>query len=174
MDGTVTRIDRPASTSGYLADEIVPVRHAIIEIRESDDIFDDSYGETTTDDDGYYSFSFCDDDGLNSTLELYLQLTAEIRVNGHYVVNVQDISWLDEIYRYETDIWESDGGHTTANVELTRGQSAIFNMAEAVLDAWTFWNASGGAPGEDSIFDPEAEVLYEPGWGYDNSFFDRY
>ncbi|NJM42588.1 MAG: hypothetical protein HC853_18510 [Anaerolineae bacterium] len=58
VSGQITRIDRepiqyavsPSTTTSptFAADQIVPVRYAIVQMREEDDLFDDTYGTSTT------------------------------------------------------------------------------------------------------------------------------
>ena len=67
--GVIQRIERTPTRGGYAADRLVPVRSALVEVREEDTLFDDSYGETLTDAQGRYSFSFCDDDCLFASFD---------------------------------------------------------------------------------------------------------
>jgi|GEM_PF-1971402 len=171
--GTVMRIDREPTQSGYAPNRSVPVRFAQLKMREEDTLFDDTYGEKTTDAAGNYAFSFCDDDGIfDDTLELYVRLRAELTVNGNDVVMVEDSSWIDEVYEYDSAIVESDGGNYRIDFNLNLEQSAVFNIADAVFEAWQTWNESGGAAGSDAIFDGEAEVHWEPGYGDSGSYFN--
>ena len=175
INGRIMRIDRPITPSGRGAGVMVPVRFAKVEMREEDTVFDDSYGETTTDANGNYSFNFCDDDGVfDDELELYVRLRAELRENGRDVVEVEDTSWIDEVYEFDTPVQESEGGSLTFNMNLNETQSAIFNIADAILDAYRFWNASGGANGGDAIFDEESEVHWEPGYGESGSYYQSF
>jgi hypothetical protein len=155
---------------------IVPVHNAIIEVWEEDDAsFDDSYGTTLTDSNGNFSKSFCDGDGAfgGDTLEIYIELRSELVSNGHSVVEVEDSSYIDEVYEFPSWVIDSEGGTVTFNVLLNENQSAIFNIADAVFDAWSFWNESGGESraGGDSIFDETAEVHWEAGYGDDKSYY---
>ena len=80
VSGTVMREEHTPFRSGYQPLVYVPVRSALIEMREEDTLFDDTYGEMLTGNDGSFSFSFCDDDGVfDDELEIYVRLTAEIQ-----------------------------------------------------------------------------------------------
>lgn len=172
VSGSITRIDRPITSAGRGAAVIVPLRFAKVEMRESDTLFDDSYGETTTDANGNYSFGFCDDDGVfDDTLELYIRLRAEIRSNGRKVVEVEDSSYIDEVYEFDTSTQSSGGGSLTFNMNLNEMQSSVFNIADAVFEAWSFWNNSGGANGGDATFGEASEVHWEPGYGDKGSYY---
>ena len=178
VHGVFQRIERTPTRNGYLPDRLVPVRSALVEMREEDTLFDDSYGETLTDDQGRYSFSFCDDDGLfDDELELYVRLHAVIRDNqGHDIAEVQEDGLIppEEVYEFDSPVWESEGGNYERNYNLTLEQSGIMNIADAILDAWTFWNSNGGAVGDDAIFDYEAEVNWEAGDDDDKSYYNGY
>ena len=111
VSGTVTRLDRMNTQSGRAAATRVPVRNALIELREEDTVFDDSYGTMVTNADGSYSFSACDDDGwFDDELEIYVRLRAELRVNGFTVVEVEDSSWIDEVYEDDSSVIDTEGG----------------------------------------------------------------
>lgn len=174
VSGQITRIERTPTQTGYAPDIRVPVRFARVEMREEDILFDDSYDETETDANGNYSFSFCDDDGLfDDELELYITLHARIYSGGQYVVMVEDSSFIDEVYEFKSiTLKDSPGGSYTINMTLNEMQSSVFNIADAVYDAWNFWNNSGGAKGDDAIFDYTAEVHWEPGYGDDGSYYN--
>lgn len=173
VSGRVTREDRLNTQGGRQGPVMVPVRNAYIEVREEDIVFDDSYGEDRTDANGEYSFSFCDDDGVfDDDLEVYIRLRAELFVGGFSVVEVTDSSWIDETYEWDSAIIETDGGSYTRNFALTFDQSGVMNIADAVLDAWLFWNDSGGAEGDDAQFDDQAEVHWEPGYGDSGSYYN--
>jgi hypothetical protein len=175
VHGVVTREDRVNTNMGQQPPRRVPVRNAYVEMREEDVLFDDSYGESRTDAFGNYSFRFCDDDGLfDDELELYVRLRAELFVGGLRAVDVTDSSWIDETYQYRSEIRVSDGGDETMNLELNVDQSIVFNIADAILDAYTFWNNSGGAAGDDDIFMRTAQVHWEPGYGDETSYYNGY
>ncbi|MBX3012207.1 MAG: hypothetical protein KF832_11905 [Caldilineaceae bacterium] len=171
ISGQVTRLERSATTTGY-TNSTVPVRFAHIELMESDPIFDDSIDEGITDANGNYSFSFCDDDGIGDTsLELYLILYTSIYAPGKEdwddfeVVYVEDSSWIDEMYEYNSGILNVDnGGSYDLSVSLDSDQSGPFNIADAIYDAWNFWRLRGGASGGDTEMDITAEVHWEPGY----------
>lgn len=171
--GRITRIERSPIQSGFAADQTVPVHNALVEIREDDTIFDDSYGEGLTDENGDYAFSFCDDDGfLGGELEVYIRLHAQVKAqNGDSISYVEDSSWLDEKYEFNTANINTDGGNFIRDISLDEFQSAVMNINDAIFDAWTFWNASGGDHDGDSRFDHEAEVHYEPGYGDTGSYY---
>jgi hypothetical protein len=175
VSGTITRIDRMNTQSGRAAATMVPVRNALVEMREEDVLFDDSYGEVVTDASGNYSFSFCDDDGVfDDELEIYVRLRAELFSGSFAVVEVEDSSYIDETYEYDSNTIDSEGGTFDLDFQLTEGQSEVFNIADAALDAFNFWNASGGATGDDARFDYEAEIHWEPGYGDSGSYYNGY
>ena len=172
VNGTVTRIDREPTSSGYAADKRVPVRYALVEIREEDSVFDDSYGEVFTNANGYFSYAFCDDDGWgDDTLEIYVRLWAEIYADNTFVAEVIDSSWIDEVYEFNSWQQSSGGGTLTFDLPLNEEQSAVFNIADAVYEAWAYWKESGGEKGGDALFDQEGEVHWEPGYGDKGSYY---
>lgn len=179
--GQIRRTDRPLTSAGYGPNVIVPVHDAYVELREEDTLFDDTYGEGLTDEEGRYSFSFCDDDGvLDDELELYIRLYAEVKAsNGDTISYVEDSSWIDEMYEFDSNVIESEGGTYDINSDLDNFQSEVMNINDAILEAWTFWNETGGDHDGDDRFDYEAEVHYEPGyeepWPYQQgSFYNGY
>ena len=177
ISGRITRWDKPPTTMpGYAANVEVPLRHVSIVVREEDDFFDDSYGGGTTNANGEFNFSFCDDDGLfDDELEIYIRVHAEIDFNGSDVVSVEDDGIIDDRWEFNSEVKQSEGGALIFNLRMKDNeQSAIMNIADAVFDAWTVWNNSGGAKGDDAIFDGEAEVHYEPGDGVENSYYSGY
>ena len=176
VHGRVTRVEKaPRAGPMYAPDIFVPVRNAVLEMREEDTLFDDTYGKVLTGNDGSYSFSFCDDDGIfDDTLELYVRLRANIQSLGRDVVSVEDDGIIDDVYEFKSPVTKSGGGDITINPQLTQFQSAVMNVADVVYEAWQTWNQNGGAKGDDAIFDEEAEVHYEPGDGIDNSFYSGY
>jgi hypothetical protein len=176
VSGRVTRLERVpvftgAPTNMWILQDAgqVPVRFALIELREEDTFFDDSYGETKTDANGNYSFpTFCDDDGIGDDhLELYVRLYAELYADAsedaHEVVYVTDSSYMDDLYYYDSQfINSSAGGSFTRNFQLNTVQSGIFNIADTILDGWNFWRASGGlAEEEDDFYDHTTKVHWE-------------
>jgi hypothetical protein len=183
VSGRVMRTEMAPTQNGsannplplYAAATQVPVRYAHIEMREEDTLFDDSYGDITTGADGRYSFSFCDDDGVfDDELEIYVRLHAEIKKDGHDVASIEDDGIIDDVYEFNSGIIESEGGTYVVDFSLDNFQSAVMNIGDAVYEAWQMWNDSGGAKGDDAIFDGEAEVHYEPGDGVSNSFYNGY
>ena len=172
VTGKVTRIERRVTSSGVTETSGVAVANAVIEMREEDTLFDDSYGTKLTDAGGNYSFSFCDDDGVfDDELELYVRLRAELKDGGFTVVEVEDSSWIDEVYEFDSNVIDSEGGNYTINFNLNTERSAIFNIADAVWKAWRFWIDSGGDTDGDQYFDYSAEVHWEPGYGDDGSYY---
>ena len=176
--GVFNRIERTPTSAGYAPDTLVPVRWARVEMREEDLLFDDSYGETTTDDQGRFSFSFCDDDGLfDNTLELYVRMTAALRSpQGIDIVEVQADGLVppEDVYEFDTPVFSSGGGTYDKSYRLTLEQSGIMNMADAVLDAWTFWNNNGGAVGRAAVFNKLAEINWEAGDELTGSYYNGY
>ena len=170
INGLVQRTERPTNINGYGANTTVPVAFARVEVREEDTLFDDTYDDFTTDAQGRFTSKFCDDDGVfDDELEIYVRLHAEIYVNDHLVAEVEDSTWIEENYEFDTEPFDSEGGTYDIVMDLDMTQSAIFNMADAALDAWLVWRDNGGAAGGDSIFDEEAEIQWEPGEGQDGS-----
>ena len=173
VSGTVMREEHTPFRSGYQPLVYVPVRSAVLQMREEDTLFDDTYGEVLTGNDGSFAFSFCDDDGLfDDELEIYVQLTAEIQSAGHDVVEVQEDGFVEDVYDFKSRVIESEGGTYTLNLQLDRDQSAIFNIADAIFDAWNVWNANGGAVGDDAIFDYQAEVNWERDDDDDKTYYN--
>jgi hypothetical protein len=175
IQGSVVRTDMPPTSSGYGTAVTVPVRYAMVDIREEDTIFDDSYGVVITDENGQFSRSFCDDDGwFDDTLEIYVRVRAELKYNGAYAVEVEDSSWIDEVYEYDSSVVSSGGGTLTFDMGMDTTQSGVFNVADAALDAWTFWQESGGNRGSYDNFNEEAEIHWEPGYGDDGSYYNPF
>lgn len=176
ISGTITRTERSPRSAGYVDSTGVPVRRAYVEILEEDTIFDDTIYRIDTDDNGYFEHSFCDDDGFfgGDNLELYVRLHAELFEGTHKVVEVEDSSWVDEIYTYDSDVLSSDGGTHVFDFTLDIDQSAVFNIADAILDAYRVWRDSGGEAGGDSLFDGEGEVHWEPGYGDSGSYYNPF
>jgi len=160
------RIERPVTKDGYGAEYRIPLAGIGVEFRESDLLFDDSYGTLGTDANGNVIGSFCDDDGLwDDTLEIYLRLTAE---RGDPIVYVEDSSWLDEIYEYDTPEQESDGGYLEFTVNLGHDWSGIFNIIDAAWQARQLWVDSGHS------FPDETEIHWEDGYGDETSSYNEY
>lgn len=181
VSGKITRVERtPFSTpsgGGYMSNTTVPVRFARLELWEEDPISDDSYGEAHTGSDGSYSFYFCDDDGFGGgALELYLRLYTDVYdpSTEHRVVYVEDSSYVDEIYEYDSAIFgNEDGGSFTVNMDLTLEQSQPFNITDGMYEAWVFFNESGGVANSSEKLDLTAEVHWEPGYlETSNTFYD--
>ncbi len=177
VSGTITRVERTprlvdngagSFVGGYAPDVRVPVRFAKIELREEDPVRDDSYGTKNTDGDGKYSFSFCDDDGLGGgAQELYLRLFTDVYdpETKHRVVYVEDSSYVDEIYDFNSEIFgNEDGGNFPVDINLTEEQSQPFNITDAIYDAWFYFNDRGGLAGMGEDLDLTAEVHWEPGY----------
>lgn len=177
VSGAVTRAERTPTPSGLNPPAAnanpprIPVRNALIEMREEDTISDDSYGSMLTDANGNYQFKFCDDDGwLDDELEIYVRLHAEVKNGGFTVARVHeqfDYSELDfdgGVYEFNSGVIDSEGGVYRIDFALDERQSSIFNIADAVYAAWNFWNASGGP-----YFDSTTDLYWEPGAGYSGS-----
>ncbi len=164
--GHIERLERPVTKEGYGSYITIPLAGVGVEVRESDPLYDDSYGTVGSDANGNFSGAFCDDDGLwDDTLEIYIRLTAE---RGDPSVYVEDSSWIDEIYEYDTDWQESEGGVLTFNIFLGEEWSAIYNIIDAAYWARELWVNSGGE------YDEETEIHWEPGYGDDTSAWDPY
>ncbi len=160
------RIERDATQDGFNPAYRIPLAGIQIEVRESDIAFDDSYGSLGTDDNGDLAASFCDDDGLfDDELEIYLRITAE---RGDPIVYVEDSSYIDEKYEYDTDYQSSSGGVLSFNISLGEGWSAIFNIVDAGWQARHLWVTSGGS------YPEETEIHWEPGYGDDTSYYTDY
>ena len=162
--GRVTRIDKPVTSSGYGANVRVPVQDALIEVREEDDVFDDSYGQQRLASDGSFGFHFCDDDGLfNDTLEIYMRLRAEIPG----VAEVEDISWIEETYEFDTGTIDSNGGTVVFNIDLDESQSAVMNILDALREAKRLWE-------QGNLYAAAVEARWEPGKGKSTSKYDNF
>ena len=160
------RIERPVTYDGYGADIRIPLAGIGIEFRESDLVFDDSYGTLGTDANGNVVGSFCDDDGLfDDELEIYLRITA---TRGEPAVYVEDSSYIDEIYEYDTDEQASEGGVLNFQINLGYDWSGIFNIIDAAYMARDLWVTSGGS------YDEETEIHWEDGYGDDLSYYSDY
>ena len=166
VSGHIDRLERPPTTSGYGTNVRVPLVGAAVEIREEDILFDDSYGTVHTDDSGNFSKSFCDDDGwFDDTLEIYYRLHAE---RGNPKVYVEDSSWIDEEYEYDSNVVSSDGGNISYNLNLDNTWSGLFNIVDAAYQARKFWVDSGHSYSE------ETEIHWEAGYGDDGSYFNPF
>lgn len=151
----------------------VPVHHVLVEMREEDTISDDSYGHTVTDANGRFSFSFCDDDGvLNSELELYYRVCAEVW-DESLIARIMDATDV-ELYCWDSRIIESEGGNVDFGTEiyrLTQNQAAVFNIADSLYWAARYWNINTfqGAP----AINIPVNVRWEAGKGVDGSFYNE-
>ena len=172
VNGTITRTERSPQPGGYVDSTGVPVSNVYVEVREEDLVFDDSYADVLTNADGFFQASFCDDDGwLDDQLEIYVRVHAEIYDSDNLVAEIEDSSYVDENYKFDSGITSSEGGTITYNIALTPAQSAIFNIGDAILDAWRVWRDSGGQSGGDALFDGAGEVHWEPGYGSNISYY---
>jgi len=162
----VDRIERVVDKDGFGGEFRIPLAGIGMEFRESDLLFDDSYGTLGTDANGNVVGSFCDDDGIfDDELEIYIRITAQ---RGDPRVYVEDSSWIDEIYEYDTDEVSSSGGWLDFNINLGYDWSGIFNIVDAAWQARQFWLDSGGT------YDEEVEIHWEPGYGDETSYYDSY
>jgi hypothetical protein len=162
----VDRIERVVDHDGFGEEFRIPLAGIGMEFRESDLVFDDSYGTLGTDANGNVVGSFCDDDGIfDDELEIYIRITAE---RGDPRVYVEDSSWIDEIYEYDTNEVSSSGGWIDFNINLGYDWSGIFNIVDAAWQARQFWLDSGGT------YDEEVEIHWEPGYGDEKSSYDGY
>ncbi|HNB53520.1 MAG TPA: hypothetical protein PK530_16340, partial [Anaerolineales bacterium] len=169
VTGHIERTDRPVTSAGYGSNITVPVVDAPVEIRESDTLFDDDYGTVLTDSSGNFSKSFCDDDGwFDDELEIYYRLFTERRGTGGGVVYVEDSSWIDEKYEYDSNIVASEGGTINYNLSLDMTWSGMFNIVDAATLAKKLWQSSGDSYGED------IEIHWEAGYGDTGSYFDPF
>lgn len=179
VSGTIRRIERTTTSTAIQPDMLVPVRFAYLEVREEDLIADDVEAYGITDANGNYSFDFCDDDGLlDDTLELYVRLYASIyeQKDGFEIVYVEDSSYIDEMYYYDSTIFSSGGGNFGVSMDLDATQSGPFNIADTIYEGWRFWKDSGGESGGVDAFDFTAEVHWEPGYvdiGSLNTYYDQ-
>lgn len=171
--GYVERMEMTPTAAGLSAPTMVRVRNALVELREEDIVFDDSYGEVVTNSNGEFSFSFCDDDGwFDDELELYLRITAELYVDGQLVAEVEDnfLGAIERNYRFDTEPVSSEGGEIALLISLNKFQSSIFNMADAALDAYLTWRNFGRSPS----FREEAEIQYQPNSGVSISHYNSF
>ena len=90
------------------------------------------------------------------------------------MVEVQEDGIVEDVYDFRLQRHRLRGRHLHLNLDLDRDQSAIFNIADAILDAWNVWNANGGAVGDDAIFDYQAEVNWERGDDDDKTYYNGY
>jgi hypothetical protein len=112
--------------------------------------FSNSYGTVLTDSNGNFSKSFCDDDGwFDDTLEIYYRLVTERRDGGGGVVYVEDSSWIDEKYEYDSNTVSSGGGTINYNLNLDMTWSGMFNIVDAASLARNLWRTSGDSYSED-------------------------
>ena len=164
VSGSLMRIDKPITASGYGADVMVPVVDFYVELREADLVFDDTIDGTYTDENGQFTFPrFCEGDGLfDDTLELYVWFRAATSA-----ARVTDSSWIDEEYTYETGEISTGGGNLTFDMELNATQSAVFNILAAAGAATDFWYLHDV---DDSKIGP-VQIHWEPGYGDDGSYY---
>ena len=99
-----------------------------------------------------------------TTLEIYIRITAE---RGDPIVYVEDSSWIDEIYEYDTDYQSSTGGGLSFNISMGEEWSGVFNHCGCRIMARQLWVDSGGE------YDEETEIHWEPGYGDDSSYYDE-
>ncbi len=173
VSGTVVREEHTPFRSGYQPLVYVPVRSAVLQMREEDTLFDDTYGEVLTGNDGSFAFSFCDDDGLfDDELETLCAVDRRDPVRRPRCGRSAGRRHRRGCLRIQSRVIESEGGAYTLNLQLDHDQSAIFNIADAIFDAWNVWNANGGAVGDDAIFDYQAEVNWERDDDDDKTYYN--
>ena len=149
----------------------VPVHHVLVEMREEDNVSDDSYGHTVTDRTGNFRFNFCDDDGvLNDTLELYFRVCAEVRDGNSLIARVEQTD-EQEVYCWDSDILESDGGDVDFDLtvyRLNQTQAKVFNIADSLYWAWRFWNDNAA---NSPAMDRAVTVHWQEAKGAKGSFY---
>ena len=164
ITGRLTRLDRPVLSSGYDPFIVIPVAGQGVEVRESDLIFDDSYGTVYTDPNGNFYNEFCDDDGwFDDELEIYIQINAE---RGDPKVYVEDTTGWDYEYRFVTDYQSSTGGTLDFSLLMSESSSGIFNIVDAAYLARETYVSYGNE------YDEETEIHWELGYGETNSHYD--
>jgi hypothetical protein len=149
----------------------VPVHHVLVEMREEDTISDDSYGHTVTDANGRFQFNFCDGDGfLDDELELYFRVCSEVRSPFYLVARIEHTD-KRELYCWDSNIIESEGGNVDFDVtvyRLNQIQASVFNIADSLFWAWRFWNFNNlNSP----IMDRSVTVYWQGGKGATGSFY---
>ena len=149
----------------------VPVHHILVEMREVDEVSDDSYGHTVTDRTGNFRFNFCDDDGvLNDTLELYFRVCAEVRDGNSLIARIEQTD-EQELYCWDSDIVESDGGDVDFDLtvyRLAQTEASVFNIADSLYWAWRFWNNNTA---NSPVMDRAVTVFWQSGKGAKGSFY---
>ena len=164
--GTITRQEMTPTTGGYV-NSTVPVRFAHVQVFDEDVIWDDEMGETLTNAQGDYSIDFCEETSiLEGAWEFYVELNVSLyeSLDGFQVVYVEDSTGIDEMYDYQSGIYVRDtAAEITYSPELDNSQSQPFNIADAIFEAWRFWDANGGSSSVDDS-NLTAEVHWEIGY----------
>src|SRR4051812_7765259 len=75
---------------------------------------------------------------------------------------------------FDSQVFSSKGGNSQIDITLDADQSIVFNIADAILDAFNFFNSSGGASRQDKRFDYTTKAQWEPGYGETNSHYNPY
>jgi hypothetical protein len=164
ITGRLTRFDRPVLSTGYDPFIVIPVVGQGVEVRESDIIFDDSYGTVYTDANGNFYNEFCDDDGwFDDELEIYIEIDAE---RGDPKVYVEDTTGWDYEYRFVTPYKSSTGGTLDFSLLMSETSSGIFNIVDAAYLARETYVSYGNE------YDEETEIHWESGYGETNSHYD--
>ena len=149
----------------------VPVHHILVEMREEDNVSDDSYGHTVTDANGNFKFNFCDDDGfLNDELELYFRVCAEVRDGNNLIASIKNVD-DQELYCWDSNIIDSEGGDVDFDLsvyKLNQTQASVFNIADSLFWAWRFWNNNTAS---SPVMDRSVTVFWQGGAGRTGSFY---
>lgn len=164
VTGRVMYVDIPITpTLGALPPSPLPARQVLIKVMEYDPIWDDYEGSTRTDDDGYFSFHISnnDDGWFGGDKETYLKIYPN--TPGAYVT---DRTGIDEDYVVITDD-HSGGSDIDFGTLFPSNFNPMFNISDVLLDAQRY--ASQYHPGIGKV-----KVQYEPGYGEDTSFWDRF
>jgi hypothetical protein len=149
----------------------VPVHHVLVEMREEDELSDDSYGHTVTNRTGSFRFNFCDDDGVfDDELELYFRVCAEVRDGNSLIARVEQTD-EQELYCWNSNILESEGGDVDFDLtvyKLNQIEAKVFNIADSLYWAWRFWNNNTA---NSPAMDRAVTVYWQEAKGAKGSFY---
>ena len=120
---------------------------------------------------GNFRFNFCDDDGvLNDTLELYFRVCAEVRDGNSLIARIEQTD-EQELYCWDSDIVESDGGDVDFDLtvyRLAQTEASVFNIADSLYWAWRFWNNNTA---NSPVMDRAVTVYWQEAKGAKGSFY---
>jgi uncharacterized repeat protein (TIGR02543 family) len=139
-------------------DVVHPLRRISVEIYDYDGLCDDFIGNTFTNSDGYYSYSFDNKDALldfeNGGYDLYIKVCA-----GNY--NIEVIDSNNDLRYYQTNRQShmnvETGSTTIINVTFSMSTELgqAFQISQAVITARDFaWNMSDTLPSNAKVCYP--------------------